>query len=128
MKRTFTLIVAAISALALGGCSSNSAPKPTPASTTTLHAASYLYRLDGDTHSRRDIDELLQRVGRHCSDDLGVLSSAATVTAVDATDATRRTTYEVLAAIAAARERAGGKANCQRQLKAIGRAIRNSRQ
>ncbi|MFD7056943.1 hypothetical protein ACFWBS_53385 [Streptomyces mirabilis] len=91
MSRTVAA-AAVLATLALAGCSGSntSSDKPPSAPSRTgsgFNAAGYLYGLDADKHSHRQIDSLLAKLEARCTDDVGVLTTAATNTATDVTDA-----------------------------------------
>lgn len=131
MSRTTTAVVLlAAGTLALAGCGGGGVDaKPTASASagSGLNAGHYLYGLDGDKHSRKQVDALLAALGARCTGDLGVLVSAATVTAVDVTDAKgTQTTYGVLEKLAAGLP-SSGKVPCQGRLPRVEKALKAGR-
>ncbi|MFE9496993.1 hypothetical protein [Streptomyces collinus] len=132
MKRTLTATASVLAALILAGCSdsSSSDSKPSPAAShfgSGFNSAKYLYGLDGDKHSRRQIDALLTRLHARCSDDVGVLTMAATNTATDITGANgTQTTYGVLETLAAGLP-SSGRVSCKDRLPSVEKELKAGR-
>ncbi|MCX5063762.1 MULTISPECIES: hypothetical protein [unclassified Streptomyces] len=130
MRRTLAATAAVLAALICAGCSSSSSPKSSPAPTGTdsgLDAAKYLNGLEGDKHSKQQIDALLGKLDARCADDLGALTAAATVTATNVTDAKgTQTTYGVLQKLADGLP-SSGKASCQKRLPGVEKQLKAGR-
>jgi hypothetical protein len=132
MRRTLAATAAVLAALICAGCSSTSATDAAASSSPSrtgsgLDPAKYLSGMDGDKHAPAQIDALLGKLGRRCTDDLGVLAAAATVTATDVTDAKgTQSTYSVLSKLAAGLP-SSGKVSCQQRLPGVEKQLKASR-
>ncbi|MFE2839893.1 hypothetical protein [Streptomyces mirabilis] len=128
MSRTVAA-AAVLATLALAGCSGSntSSDKPPSAPSRTgsgFNAAGYLYGLDADKHSHRQIDAPLAKLEARCTDDVGVLTTAATNTATDVTDAKdTQSTYGVLATLAADLP-SSGRVACQDRLSLVEKQLK----
>lgn len=126
MNRTLTVAAAAL-LVALTACSSGeSSAKPSPSPSSD--PVGYLYNVDHHKHTRADVQKLVDKLTKACTDNTLVLEFAATNTATDLVDAKHATqdVYPVLVQVADGLP-AGGKVDCQKRLPAAGKAIRASR-
>lgn len=132
VRRTLAAAAAVLAALILAGCSdsnsADSAVSVSPSQTGSgLDTAKYLSGLDGDKHSRQQIDALLGKLGSRCTDDLGVLAAGASNTAVDVTDAKgTQSTYGVLEALVDGLP-SSGKVSCEKRLPTVEKQLKASR-
>jgi hypothetical protein len=130
VRRTVATTAAVLATLICVGCSDNSPSESSASPSQTgsgLDAAKYLSGLDGDKHSRQQIDALLGKLGSRCTDDLGVLAAAASNTATDVTDAKgTQSVYGVLEALADGLP-SSGKVSCEKRLPAVEKQLKASR-
>lgn len=132
MRRTLAATAAAVTLLGgLAACSSStssdSKPKPTAAS-TSKEQAGYLYDVDQHSHSRADVEGLVQHLQSRCTDSALVVEFTATNTALHLVDATHdEDVYPVLSQFVTSLAKSSGKVNRASRLPAVEKTIKAQR-
>ncbi|MFD7340199.1 hypothetical protein ACFV98_30005 [Streptomyces violascens] len=112
MTRTRTTAILAAAGLLLAGCSTS--PPKADGRPATADPAGYLYDVDQHHHPRTDVQAFVNRLAARCTDSVLVLEFAATNTAIDLMDATRRQDVcRVLLDLVDHLPTGGGKVACQ---------------